>query len=371
MGAWINSYGVISPQRTFDTETFPSLTATAAGIRLSCIEPDYRSLMDPQQLRRMPRILKMGLAAARLCLARTPGINPGAIVVGTGLGCLDNLEKFLTDMLTTGEHVRSVLPFINSTHNAVAAQIAMMLGNVGYNLTYSHRSLSFESALQDALMLVREKKDQHVLAGGIDECTDDYMRLHATLGYWKEPLNGMDLFATRTPGTIAGEGSAFFLLSSRQMHADDCLLRDVHTFLAADEHEADRRLGEQCLLFLKRNGMSHEDIGLVVAGMNGDSHFDETYRRLTEGTFKGSVPVAAYKHLCGEYYTSSSFALWMAGRILASRHLPDAVRIRSHNDIDPGRPIRNILLYNHFRNEEHALMLVSGAGDAPDSSLNP
>ena len=103
------------------------------------------------------------------------------------LGCLHNLEQFLTEMLNNNEHITSVLPFINSTHNAVASQIAMMLKNHNYNMTYCHRGFSFESALQDALMHLEEKQAEHVLVGGIDECTDDFMHLYGYLDYWKPP----------------------------------------------------------------------------------------------------------------------------------------------------------------------------------------
>ena len=69
-----------------------------------------------------------------------------ALLLVPDLGCLDNLEKFLMEVINNNEHVTSVLPFINSTHNAVAAQISMLLKNHNYNVTYCHRGFSFESA---------------------------------------------------------------------------------------------------------------------------------------------------------------------------------------------------------------------------------
>ena len=38
------------------------------SIRLSCIEPDYKDFIDPKMIRRMSRIIKMGVAAAIDCL---------------------------------------------------------------------------------------------------------------------------------------------------------------------------------------------------------------------------------------------------------------------------------------------------------------
>ena len=99
MKAYITASGIISPQETHSRSRFPGFnTGMWSETGLSCIEPDYRDLINPIQLRRMPRILKMGLASAQLCINRAGGINPDAIIVGTGLGCLDNLEKFLIEV---------------------------------------------------------------------------------------------------------------------------------------------------------------------------------------------------------------------------------------------------------------------------------
>ena len=38
------------------------------GVRLKCIEPDYKPLLDPKLLRRMSRIIRMGAAAGLACL---------------------------------------------------------------------------------------------------------------------------------------------------------------------------------------------------------------------------------------------------------------------------------------------------------------
>src|SRR4030042_2478095 len=97
MKAYITSTGLISPQHTHDATGFPDHVESFMANRLTCIEPDYRNLINPILLRRMPRILKMGLASSQLCISRSGNIQPEAIIVGTGLGCLNNLEQFLTE----------------------------------------------------------------------------------------------------------------------------------------------------------------------------------------------------------------------------------------------------------------------------------
>jgi 3-oxoacyl-(acyl-carrier-protein) synthase len=345
---------MISPQRTHSTTGFPAVVAESVTDRLTCFEPDYREHINPVQLRRMPRILKMGLASAQICLDRANNVTPNAIIVGTGLGCLDNLEKFLLQVLNTDEHITSVLPFINSTHNAVAAQIAMLLKNHSYNITYCHRGFSFESALQDAVMQIEEKQATNILVGGIDECTDDFMKLHGYLGFWKKPLGNLQLLAENSSGTIAGEGSAFFVISGEpEGTAPKVCIEGVHTFLTPQEPLADG-VSHEIELFLRKAGMDLQDVEGVMFGLNGDKLFDKIYYDLEANCFAGHTDFMFFKHLCGEYYTASAFALWLGSVVLKDQTIPDAIRLRQKSS----RPIRNLLLYNHFRNTEHTLILL-------------
>jgi 3-oxoacyl-[acyl-carrier-protein] synthase II len=353
MKAYITSSGIISPQQTHDSIGFPSTINETVSDRLVCIEPDYGGLINPIHLRRMPRILKMGLAASQICILRSGNINPDAIIVGTGLGCLENLEKFLIEVIDSNEHITSVLPFIHSTHNAVTAQIAMLLKNYSYNITYCHRGFSFESALLDALMLIEENQAEHILIGGIDECTSDFMHLHSYLGYWKKPLNNLQLISDNTTGTIAGEGSAFFMISSGSVNNQGVAISGVHSFFTpggAQPGEIETELD----LFLQNASCNKNELNLVILGINGDTHFDASYYALQQNFFSSNTCFAFYKHLCGEYYTSSSFALWLGSVILEYGILPEVIRLTPIDD----HPIRKLLIYNHFRNTEHNFILM-------------
>jgi 3-oxoacyl-[acyl-carrier-protein] synthase II len=355
MKAYITASSVISPQPTHGSEGFPSLVTEIITNRLKCIEPEYKNYINPLHLRRMPRILKMGLATSQLCINQAGGVKPDGIIVGTGLGCLESLEKFMSEVIDQDEHVTSVLAFINSTHNAVAAQVAMLLKNHNYNLTYCHRSFSFESALQDALMLIGEGKADNVLTGGIDECTEDFMKLNGYLSRWKNPLNNLRLLADHSPGSIAGEGAAFFMLSSQpQPNMHQTVVRDVHTFIlpAGSNH---RDVESEVNSFIAAAGLKPHEIDGVMLGLNGDARNDEIYYSLCKQYFSDTAHVLYYKHLCGEYYTASAFALWLASTILVSQTVPETVLLNRGNKND----ICNILIYNHFNFTEHSLILLS------------
>lgn len=355
MQAYIKSSCVISPQHTHHADGFPAEIREVISNRLSCEEPDYKTLISPLQLRRMPRILKMGLASSQLCINRAGGVSPDGIIVGTGLGCLDNLEKFLLEVLDNKEHVTSVLPFINSTHNAVAAQIAMLLKNHNYNVTYCHRAFSFESALLDALMLLHEKQAHHVLVGGIDECTSDFVHLHGYLGQWKEPLSNLQLLSEKSRGTIAGEGSAFFMLSDDAPgNGNDVRIAGIHTFLTSTPGDIAEIMNETDI-FLEKCRLRKQDLDTVMLGLNGDSERDGTYHQLMEQYYKDTSQLLYYKHLCGEYHTSSAFAFWLACVIMRNRNIPDVVCFKSN----PGRSPENLLIYNHHNQTEHSLILLN------------
>lgn len=353
MKAYIRSAGVISPQYTYNCTGFPEIFRGDFSDRLACIEPEYQSIVNPIQLRRMPRILKMGLGASRICIANSNNTDPEAIIIGTGLGCLNSLEKFLDEVIETKEQIRSVLPFINSTHNAVAAQIAMMLNNNSYNVTYCHRGFSFESALADAIMHIEEGRCTNILIGGIDEVTDDFITLHRYSGLWKEPLDTLKLISSKTRGTIPGEGAAFFIISCEGTQETGVIAEGVHTFFNSDGAEPEEIFAEADI-FLEEKGIGKEEIDAVILGINGDAESDENYYRLLNNYFAPSVQSLYYKHLCGEYYTSTSFALWVAKTVLETQSIPEVIRLQEKEN----KPVNKILIYNHFQNKEHSFMIV-------------
>ena len=106
--------------------------------------------------------------------------------------------------------------------------------------------------------------------------------------------------------------------------------------------------------FIQNNDLEINDIDLVLMGSNGDQIFDQVYDKLSNGFFNG-ISIGKYKHLCGEYDTASSFALWIAANIIRNQQIPATISNNSHQK----KPLKNILIYNHFRNINHSLILVS------------
>src|SRR4029079_11207934 len=94
------------------------------GNRLSCVEPDYKTIIDIKLIRRMSRIIKMGVAAGIECLNEAGISVPDAITTGTAYGCLEDTGVFLSKMVEQNEELLTPTSFIQSTHNTVGAQIA-------------------------------------------------------------------------------------------------------------------------------------------------------------------------------------------------------------------------------------------------------
>ena len=211
MKIYIRSTAAISPQKTFGQGPFLAEPESYPTHRLQTIEPDYTKLIDAKLLRRMSRIIKMGVTTAAACLQEAGENNPGAIITGTAYGCLEDTAVFLTDIIQRNEEMLTPTAFIQSTHNTVGAQIALMLKCHNYNNTFVHDGVSFESALLDAILLMKEKEAENVLVGSIDELTDNSYAVLNRLGLYKRNMvSSLDLYSSYSKGTLAGEGAAFF-----------------------------------------------------------------------------------------------------------------------------------------------------------------
>lgn len=135
------------------------------------VDPDFRAFMTPLQSRRMGKILRRALVTAQQTLKESGTDQLDAIIMGTGLGCLENTERFLDQMCREGESLLKPTYFMQSTHNTISSMLGIQLGCHGYNTTYSHQELSFDSALLDAVMQMRMGLIKNALVCGNDEMT--------------------------------------------------------------------------------------------------------------------------------------------------------------------------------------------------------
>lgn len=334
---YIQAAAAISPQESFSGVFVPQLLTLGDKNLLRIKEPDYSGFIPPNSLRRMSRVLKMGLVAALQCLRNSEVSMPGAIITGTGKGSLQDTERFLKNITEYAETALNPTPFIQSTYNSVNGLIALQQKCTQYNNTFVHRGFSFEHALLDSMMQLSEGNADVVLTGAFEEISDEHFYIKSRIGYWKEALTQpADLLTSNTPGTIAGEGAAFFMLGSQPgSHPLACLEGIKMVYKPTEE-----KLHTALEVFLAQHEVTPSDIDLLITGQNGDVNHDHYYHNLIVQYFPATTSLP-FKTLCGEYDTASAFALWLATQVMREQGL------------------KKVLIYNNFYGDQHTFLLLS------------
>ena len=352
MNIYIKAATAISPQESFESAHFlEEIFSTKDGF-LQAREANYAAYIPPVPIRRMSRILKMGISAAMEALQQAKVASPDAVIIGTAKGSVSDLEHTLEDMRTLNEEAMNPTYFIQSTYNAVNGWIAKLSNATGYNQTFVHKGNSFEWALRDAALFLSEKTvETNVLAGCYDEMTSRNFTFLDHLRHWKKPgiISSELLQNSDTAGTIAGEGTAFFVLSNS---AENCLAKLA--FLEMIPEVKSKSTSSAIDKMLANLSLQPNEIDAIITGRNGSSLSEDFYRKI-ESKFPVS-DILAFKHLTGEYDTTGGFALWLATFLLQQDAIPEPLIFRK---ISGNKPTR-ILIVNHFFDETVGVMLVEG-----------
>jgi 3-oxoacyl-(acyl-carrier-protein) synthase len=344
MDVYIQAAQQISVQAPL-SEAWFDRPATFDKVYVRATEPDYRQYLPPAKLRRMGALLRRAVVCSQVAVQAADAL-PDAIISGTGLGCVENTEKFLIAMVNEGEEFLQPTAFMQSTHNTISSQIAIELNCHGYNSTYSHKGVSFESALLDAFMQIGGGRAGTALVGGFDEMTANYQLMLGRLGYWR--INGSGV--TLRPGAepFAGETSVSIFLGGNNRRAL-CRLAGVE-LLFRPSPEA---LAAALQRLTTAAGCTPAGIDAVICGMNGHPVEDRAYRERLNALLP-DVPVATYKQHFGESYTAAGLAVY-AGAVCLQRgvvpaHLANAPAITG---------VRRLLLYHQYEDTNFSLILLT------------
>jgi hypothetical protein len=347
---YINGIGGISAQP--ENSVFEGGVVGYEQNIIRAVGPNYKQYIPAMQLRRMSGGIKMGLTAAKIALQEAGVEMPDAIITGTGEGCKQDTEKFLQAMLDQEEEMLSPTSFIQSTHNTIGGQIALHLKCTGYNMTYSQNSVSLESALMDAGLLLKEDSSiKTVLVGGVDEISEKITGFQKLDGQIKkETTSNLELFKSDSSGTIISEGAHFFSLSLENKKTSLAVLQDVEIFQARNSEEVSEKITE----FLQKNKIELTELQCIFWAEMEISVMI-TFIQTNRKELFSEISQLAWKHLAGDYDTSSGFALQLACKILQNRHTPGILKL---NDITPASTGR-ILIYNQYLGENHSLALLT------------
>lgn len=163
----------------------PALVPNADGAweeaKLPANPDDLVQKMMGQPMRRAGRFIKLVCCGALACMSRVPeetlrGRSIG-IFLATGLGNIDEILPFITQVFKHDGGFPSPNQFANSVSNAAAFFLAKACGIKGVVLTVSQEELSFESALWLAQGYLAAGEIDLALVGGCDVFTpsvEDY-----------------------------------------------------------------------------------------------------------------------------------------------------------------------------------------------------
>ena len=330
------------------------------------VDPSYKDYFSPIEARRMGKILKRAVATAKEAIKDSGLDTVDAIITGTGFGCMENSELFLNALSTEGEQLLKPTYFMQSTHNTISSLVAIQTKNHGYNVTYAHKGISFDSALQDAWLQFRLGKIDSAMVCGHDEMTETFYHILKKGG-----VMGQD-------DEMCGEAAVSIVMASAS-HCEEArrsnpeesalrLLRQAQEPKAQGPHPLCKLTGFQMLhqptmntmidavaQLLQSAGKSLADVDYILTGISGNHSNDEAYLQETKPLF-GDKPLLKYKHLFGESFTASGIGLYVAAQCLKAGRVPAALFVNP-KEVSDKQP-KCVLLYNRSDGKNVSLTLL-------------
>ena len=307
------------------------------------LDPSFKEYVSPIEARRMGKILKRALATSKEALKEAGLDTVDAIITGTGYGCIENTEFFLDALSNEGEQMLKPTYFMQSTHNTISSLVAIQTKNHGYNVTYAHKSISFDSALQDAWWQFKLGKISTALVGGHDEMTETFYHILKKGG-----VMGHD-------DEMCGESAVSIVLGSALRRAQGpqpmCKLIGFEML----HQPTQDTLQDSIVSMLQNASKSLADVDYILTGISGDHSNDEAYLKEAKLLF-GDKPLLKYKHLFGESFTSSGIGLYVAAQCLKAGRVPTALFVdpKEASDKQP----KCIVLYNRTDGKNVSLTLL-------------
>jgi 3-oxoacyl-[acyl-carrier-protein] synthase II len=219
----ITGMGAVSPAGVGEAALFESFAAgKPAAITPSesgekdgpyCRVGDFgaKQQIAAASLRRMPRLTQMAIVAAKQALgAHSFDSARVGVVLGTGLGTLDETISFMQGYIEGGPEAASPLLFPYSVMNAAAGQMAVELKLRGVNSTVNHRDTSALEALGMACDLLALDRADAILVGGVDELSGPVRAGYRLFGAVSP--SAMRPYDARRDGLLPGEGATLLLL---------------------------------------------------------------------------------------------------------------------------------------------------------------
>jgi 3-oxoacyl-[acyl-carrier-protein] synthase II len=222
----VTGRGVVSSIGETPDAFFDALLRGTSGIADgagACVDFDPEPAMTAKEARRADRFTQFAVKAA-LAAAAEAGLPDGAdpartgVLVGTGVGGLETLERECRAWVDGGEREVSPQFVPMMMPNAAAGTIAMRLGAHGPGFSISSACASGAHSIGEAKRMIERGEADVVVAGGTEAamtglCMAAFKRMGAL------SREGMSRpFDERRDGFVMGEGAAVLVLE-RAEHA--------------------------------------------------------------------------------------------------------------------------------------------------------
>ena len=234
----VTGVGVVSPIGVNEESFFAALESgqsgvtvdeegVKAGFPLSARIGEFgaRQHIAVGQLRRMPRLTQLTVVAAKQALAEAKppyDSTRTGVVLGTGLGTLDETMSFVSGYVADGPEAASPMTFPVSVMNAAAGQLAVECKLRGVNSTVNHRDHSPLSALAMGCDMLELGRADALLVGGVDELSTPVHHAYLRMGGMSR--TAMRPYDLERDGLVAGEAVGLLCLEREE----DALKRGAH-----------------------------------------------------------------------------------------------------------------------------------------------
>ena len=333
------------------------------------IDPSFKEYVSPIEARRMGRILKRAMATSKEALKASGCDSVDAIMTGTGFGCIENTEFFLDALSNEGEQLLKPTYFMQSTHNTISSLVAIQTKNYNYNATYTHKGISFESALHDAWLQFRLGKIGSALVGCHDEMTETFYRIMkkgGVMGQDDERCSEVAVSVVlsnnpvsqvvepvETPSQSQSALRPFDGPQRPQAQGPQPLCR--LTGLKMLHQPTMNDLMDAVTTMLQSADRSLADVDYILTGISGNHENDKAYLAETKTLF-GDKPLLKYKHLFGENFTASGLGFYVAAQCLNAGKMPAHLFVNPNEATD--KQPTCILLFNRSDGKDFTLTLL-------------
>jgi 3-oxoacyl-[acyl-carrier-protein] synthase II len=285
---------------------------------------DPLSVMQPAELKRVPRMVPLALAASREAFASAQLAiaqddiamqRKIGVALGTGGGGLAFVEDQYKTYFTQG--TGSLFSITAGTHGNLSSELSIQLRLRGPSHVVSTGCASSSDAIGYATMLIRAGAIPMMLAGGADAPISpgiltafEKMRVVSTRR-WDDPSRSSRPFSADRDGFVLGEGAWMFLLEGRE-HAlarGAPIIAEIAGYastcdayhrvqIAPDVVEPVRAIE----LALSDAGMSADDVDYVNlhgTGTQLNDKMETLALRHCFGSRAGEIPMSSTKSMIG------------------------------------------------------------------------